>query len=211
MRIYYFLEMKIIELKYGRFFDKIVLIQNYSLNKHNNEVIALSLNQSESQLVSCADGKKQKSFGKEENKIIINHFIFKQLIQDYGLKAKFIKGNQFIWIYGGKAIDKCNVFKLKEGIFQENQEKTIQLITNNQILNEFHFPIIYNKEKNLIIVRHKTQIYLIREMNDGKFKIVDQLNCDTYPVYGTITNNGQYLVYLDDNKIGYSTYELQNK
>ncbi|CAD8182628.1 unnamed protein product [Paramecium pentaurelia] len=41
------------------YFDKKILTYNYLLDKHNNEVMALSLNQSESLLVSCADGKNQ--------------------------------------------------------------------------------------------------------------------------------------------------------
>ncbi|CAD8119064.1 unnamed protein product [Paramecium primaurelia] len=184
----------------------------YSLDKHENKVNALSLNQSETQLVSCADSKNQIIIWerKEQDKFEFKHFVT-QSIQEEGLKIKFIKDNQFIWITGGKQIDKLYVFELKEGVFYENQEKTIQLIINNEKVDEYRFPIIYNKERNLIVVRHKTYIYIIIEIKNGKFKIVDQLNCDTIDIYGTITNNGQYLVYWDEKSQAYSTYELLNK
>ncbi|CAD8129549.1 unnamed protein product [Paramecium sonneborni] len=193
-------------------FNQNILTYMYSLDKHNNVITSLSLNQSETQLVSCARDKNQIIIWvrRELDKFEFKYFV-KQSIQDQGKKVNFIKNNQFIWVTGGNEIDKLYIFELKEGVFQENKDKTIQLIANNQILDEYHFPVVYNKERNLIVVRHKTNIYIITEINDGKFKIVDQLNCDTYSVYGTITNNGQYLVYWDDKKKGYSTYELLNK
>ncbi|CAD8130572.1 unnamed protein product [Paramecium sonneborni] len=193
-------------------FNQNILTYMYSLDKHNNIIIALSLNESETQLVSCAKDKNQIIIWerREQDKFEFKYFV-KQSILDQGKKVKFIKNNQFIWVTGGKEIDKLCIFELKEGVFQENQDKTIQLIANNQIFDEYRFSIVYNKERNLMVVRHKTYIYIITEINDGKFKIVDQLNCDTYDVYGTITNNGQYLVYFDNKKKGYSTYELLNK
>ncbi|CAD8119217.1 unnamed protein product [Paramecium primaurelia] len=193
-------------------FNKNILTYMYSLDKHDNKVMALSLNQSETQLISCAQNKNQIIIWerRQQDKFEFKHFVT-QSIQEEGLKIKFIKDNQFIWITGGKQIDKLYIFELKEGVFQENQEKTIQLIKNNQKPDQYRFPIIYNKERNLIVVRHKTYIYIIIEINNGKFKIVDQLNCDTIQIYGTITKNGQYLVYWDEKSQAYSTYELQNK
>ncbi|CAD8116410.1 unnamed protein product [Paramecium primaurelia] len=193
-------------------FNKNILKYIYSLNKHEGYVLALSLNYSETQLVSCAKGKNQIIIWerKEQDKYEFKYFV-KQSIQEQGKKVRFIKENQFIWVTSCKEIDKFYVFELKEGVFQEIQEKTIDLVTNNQILDECRFPIMYNKDKNLIIIRHKTYFYIIREMNNGNFKIVDQFNCDSYSIYGNMTNNGQYLVYWDDKKKGYSIYELSNK
>ncbi|CAD8129461.1 unnamed protein product [Paramecium sonneborni] len=85
------------------------------------------------------------------------------------------------------------VFELKEGVFQKNEEKTIQLI-KNQNPHEYRLSLIYDQEKNMIVLRQKTYIYIIK-MNDGKFKIVDYLNCDSYQIYGNIKNNGKYLIY----------------
>ncbi|CAD8215389.1 unnamed protein product [Paramecium octaurelia] len=193
-------------------FNQNQLIFLYSLDKHNNQVTSLSLNQSEDKLVSCAKGQNQIIIWerRQNNQFEFKYFV-KQSIQEKGLKVKFIKDNQFIWITGGEEIDKLYVFEIEQGIFQENKDKAIQLIANNQILDEYRFPIVYNKERNLILVRHKTYIYIIREINDAKYKIYHQLNCETICIQGTITNNGQYLVYWDDNQQGYSTYELLNQ
>ncbi|CAD8104255.1 unnamed protein product [Paramecium sonneborni] len=182
-------------------FNQNELTYLYSLEKHNNKVTALSLNQSENQLVSCAEDKNQIIIWerKQQDKFEFKYYVT-QSIQYEGLK--------FIWINGGKEIDKLYVFELKEGKFQENSEKTIQLITNNQKPDEYRFPIIYNQERNQILVRHKKYIYLIREMNDGKFKIFDQVNFETIQIFGTATNNGKYLFSWDDKNLGYSIYEL---
>ncbi|CAD8215482.1 unnamed protein product [Paramecium octaurelia] len=193
-------------------FNQNQLIFLYSLDKHNDEVMSLSLNQSEDKLVSCADNQNQIIIWerRQNNQFEFKYFV-KQSIQEKGLKVKFIKDNQFIWITGGKEIDKLYVFEIEQGIFQENKDKTIQLIANNQNVDEYRFPIVYNKERNLILVRHKTYIYIIREINDAKYKIYHQLNCETIGIFGTITNNGQYLVYWDSKKQEYSTYELLNQ
>ncbi|CAD8196228.1 unnamed protein product [Paramecium pentaurelia] len=124
----------------------------YSLDKHNNSVVALSLNQSEKYLVSCARDKNQIIIWerKNENKFEFKYFV-NQSIQSCGFKVKFIKENQFIWITGNKDIDQLYVFELKDGVFQENQEKAIKLIQNQMTVDEYHFPITYNKEKNLIV------------------------------------------------------------
>ncbi|CAD8192523.1 unnamed protein product [Paramecium pentaurelia] len=184
----------------------------YSLYKHDDIVNALNLNQSETQLVSCAYNKYQIIIWEngEYNKFEFK-YIIKQSIQDYGFKVQFIKDNQFIWLTGGQEIDKLFVFELIDGIFQENQDKTIQLLKNNSTIDEYRFPILYNKEMNLIVVRHKTYIYIIRQTNYEKLKIVDFLNCYTDDIYGMITNNAKYLVYWDKKNQAYSTYELLNK
>ncbi|CAD8167942.1 unnamed protein product [Paramecium octaurelia] len=184
----------------------------YSLNNHSNDVVSLSLNQSENLLVSCAKGYNQIIIWerKEEDKFEFKHFVT-QSFQEYGHKVKFIKENQFMLITNANQMDKIFIFERKEGVFQVNESKTIHLMTNNKFYDEYHFPIIYNQVRNLIVLRYKMFIYILKEFNDGKYKIVDQLSCATYSIYGTITNNGQYLVYWDNKNQGYSVYELLNK
>ncbi|CAD8210751.1 unnamed protein product [Paramecium octaurelia] len=188
------------------------LIYYYTLDKHNNYVISLSLSQSENLLVSCAQDQNQIIIWERRqlHKYEFKQFV-KQSVLDYGFQVKFIKENYFIWITGGQQIDKLYIFEFNQGVFQESKWKTVQFMINNQIYDENCFPIIYNKERNLIVIRHKTFIYILREMNDGTVKIVNQLNCNINDIYGSVTNNGQYLVYWDGDNEGYSIYELLYK
>ncbi|CAD8116024.1 unnamed protein product [Paramecium sonneborni] len=185
------------------------LIYQYSLDKHINRVCALSLNQSESLLVSCGNSKNETIIWEKgiQDKMEFK-YVVKQSVSCGGKKVKFIKDNQFIWVPCVKEIDKIFIFELMEGVFQKNQQKTIQLNQYEDEGDYYLFPIIYNKQKNVIIVRHKCYIYLIRELNNGQFKIVEQLKFKTNYIYGTISNNGSYLVYWDNQNWFYSTYEL---
>ncbi|CAD8131047.1 unnamed protein product [Paramecium sonneborni] len=183
----------------------------YSLNQHKKEVFALSLNQSENLLVSCGNGENEIIIWKRgiQNKMEFKSIV-KQSINCQGWKVKFLKENQFIWVSKRKDIDKIFVFELKDSVFQENQEKTIQLNSNDQSDMD-QFPIIQNKQRNEIIVRHKSYIYIIREMMNSKFKIVEQLKFNTNDIFGAITNNGSFLVCWDKANQAYSTYELLYK
>ncbi|CAD8211591.1 unnamed protein product [Paramecium octaurelia] len=58
------------------------------------------------------------------------------------------------------------------------------------------------------ILRHKCHIYLIREFDNGTFKIVSTLNFQNEVTCGTMTNNGQYLVFQDNKSAKYLSYEL---
>ncbi|CAD8204818.1 unnamed protein product [Paramecium pentaurelia] len=176
-------------------------------DKHDNYVIALSLNQSETQLVSCASSDKLIIIleKREYDEFEFKYFV-KQTISDFGFKIKFIKDNQFI----GQLVVKKQLISLYLNQKKDNFKKIKRIQLNNQILNYYSFPLVYNKERNLIVVIYKTYFDIIREMNQGKFKIVDQLNCETFRIFGIIANNGQYLVYWDEKNEGYSTQELFN-
>ncbi|CAD8188625.1 unnamed protein product [Paramecium pentaurelia] len=185
------------------------LIYQYSLEKHDQKIQSLSLNQSERQLVSCAGQIIIWERGLN-NKMEFKYFV--NLPDNiYGQNIQFIKENQFVLYPGSKQVDEIFIFEQEEGEYQENQEKKIQINQNKNIQNMYLFPIVYNKQSNLMIVRHKACIYFIRELNNGKFKIVEQLNLNTNSIYGAVTNNSQHLVFWDNYKGEYSIYELQYK
>ncbi|CAD8114619.1 unnamed protein product [Paramecium primaurelia] len=92
-----------------------------------------------------------------------------------------------------------------------NSNKTITLIKKDEYEDNDLFPIIHNKDRNLILIRHKHHIYLIRQLKDGTFNICTSLDCQTHKSNGTMTNNEQYLVFLDNKYEKYSSYEILYK
>lgn len=66
---------------------------------------------------------------------------------------------------------------------------------------------MYLKDKNVLFIRSKNIIYIIREIN-GKLIIQNELDCGTKWNFGTTTDDGKYLLFWDDHKGGYSSYEL---
>ncbi|CAD8171782.1 unnamed protein product [Paramecium octaurelia] len=77
----------------------------------------------------------------------------------------------------------------------------IQLNNPRKYLGCALFPKVYLKKINVLIVSIKS-IYLMKEIND----------CGTKWSIGTITDNGNnffiYLVFWDNLKVGYTSYEL---
>ncbi|CAD8214123.1 unnamed protein product [Paramecium pentaurelia] len=180
----------------------------YSLENHSNFVFSLNFNLSETVLVSCGFQEfiiwEKGVQGKWE-------FKYKQDVSKYGFKLHLINDQQFLWVTLDKNVDDILVSEIQNGAFQQNINKTIQLIKNNQCDDFLYFPIIHNKDKNIILVRHKHHIYLISQLNDGTFNIIASLNCQNEKIFGTMTNNGQYLVFWDKKSEKYQSYEILNK
>ncbi|CAD8163056.1 unnamed protein product [Paramecium octaurelia] len=143
LMIYYFLEVMTNQLQFGRLIlIKINLAFLYSLDEHSDMVVSLSLNQSENQLVSCADGQNQIIIWerREEDKFEFKYFD-KQSINDFGLKVKFIKENQFIWITGEKQTDFMYLNQIKESIkknrIRQFNQLQIMKIMMNSVFQQF--------------------------------------------------------------------------
>ncbi|CAD8215206.1 unnamed protein product [Paramecium octaurelia] len=167
----------------------------YSLDQNINSINSLSFNQSETLLASCD----------------YSHFIIWEKGQqgnvESGYKIHFINDQQFLWVTS--KMNDILVFELQNRVFKQNQNKTISLIKNNECEDDRSFPIMHNKDRNVIFVRHKNHIYLIRQLNDGTLSILASLNSQSRQTYGTITNNAQYLVFQDMKSQKYSSYEIQ--
>ncbi|CAK86534.1 unnamed protein product (macronuclear) [Paramecium tetraurelia] len=181
----------------------------YSLEKHNGIVYSLSLNESESVLVSCgSDSIIMWDKGKNNKWKFFQ--VFKQTQQEIGCHVKFLKEDQFIWL-PERSNHLCVFEQYKDGEFQENQKKRVCFSKTSGYLNEFNFPIIYNKDQNLIFLRHKMHICILKVQNDGYLSIVQEFDCKHWCIYGTITNNGQYLTFWGGGKNNYETYKIQRQ
>ncbi|CAD8198810.1 unnamed protein product [Paramecium pentaurelia] len=180
----------------------------YSLDKHSNSIQSFSFNSSETLMASCGYDHFiiwQKGVqGKWE-------FQYKKEVSYYGRKICFINDYQCLWVTQRKDCNNIFLFEIQNGVCQENINKTINLVQNALCDDYLYFPIIYNKDKNIILVRHKHHIYLMRELNDGIFNIIASFNCQTDEIFGTMTNNGQYLVFWDEKYKKYQSYEILDK
>ncbi|CAD8156474.1 unnamed protein product [Paramecium pentaurelia] len=203
----------------------------YSLDKHSNSVDSFNFNSSETVLISSvychfiiwekgALGKWEFKYIFEQSDIIIiqkvkffnilyeiNYFQFYDVqknVSDSGRKIYLINDQQLLWVTLKKNVDDILVFEIQNGVFQQNNNKIIKSNNNNECEDDKYFSMIHNKDKNIILVRHKHHIYLISELNHGTFNIMASLNCQNDKIFGTMTNNGQYLVFLDNKYKKYS-------
>ncbi|CAD8128845.1 unnamed protein product [Paramecium sonneborni] len=177
----------------------------YSLNRNLNNVWSFNFNEAETVLVSCEYdefnmGKRTiRKRGIQIQNIYFNFFIYKQKVKDEGYKSNLINDQQFILVTSSKNIDGILVFEQQNGIFKLNSTKTIKLIQNNQNQDQFYFPIIYNKNRKMILLRNKNNIYLIKKLNDVAFKIVASLKCKSEKIFGTMVNNQQFMKVKNQN------------
>ncbi|CAK83593.1 unnamed protein product (macronuclear) [Paramecium tetraurelia] len=187
--------------------NELKLIQ--SLDKHTSTVYDLSLNQSETQFISCSKDNTIIVWGLGLNNYWEFKYIVKQSIDDFGCKVHFINDDQFIWVSGGQESQDCiYTFGLNKGVFEEIPEAKVQLIKDITNFDIFQFPIIYQEQQNIMIIRHKTHIYVIQRQLNGKFKICYQLNYQTNVIFGTLTNDSKYLVVKSNTNNKYMIYEV---
>ncbi|CAD8190166.1 unnamed protein product [Paramecium pentaurelia] len=178
----------------------------YSLDKHGNSVSSFSFNQSESLMASC--GYQEFIIWEKGIEDIWELKFNSGLLGPSGYKIHFTNNQQLFFVPRDKYINDLLVFEMQNGVFKLNSNKTITLIRNHECEDESNFPIIHNKDRNIILVRHKHDIYLIKELNDGTFQIIKSLKCQSENSNGTMTNNGQYFVFWDDKKKKYQSYEI---
>ncbi|CAD8127816.1 unnamed protein product [Paramecium sonneborni] len=218
-------------------FNNNQLIYLYSLNEHSRTVLSLSLNQSETLLASCGyqefiiwtksfrdkeryeQLKQTVNNGSDQSQILKQHQLplsdkqqfqiskQKQLISN-GCKIQFITDQLFIWVTDDKNTNQILVFEQQDDIFKQSNDKTIQLINNQQCDDYYYFPIVYNQDKQIILIRHKYHIYLINKENDDKFNILASKYCRTKYNYGAMTNDAKYLVLWDKYLKKYLSYEI---
>ncbi|CAD8125979.1 unnamed protein product [Paramecium sonneborni] len=167
----------------------------YSLNKHTNSIYSLCFNQLENTLVSCGGDNQIIIWKQDNNQKWQFEYVVTQNIQESGCRLQFINDDQLIWVTGIQVSKDCiSIFELRNGKYQENLDKQLQLIKNDNVSDLNLFPIFYNKEKKLMIVKHKQHVYLIKITNEGYLKIITQIKYESNSIQGALSNDGRYLV-----------------
>ncbi|CAD8211438.1 unnamed protein product [Paramecium octaurelia] len=180
------------------------LVYEYSLFENQNKLLSLSMNDSETCMVSCNEDQvifiwwKQQGIWKFKDTL-------KQSVQDIGRQIKFLSDTEFIWLQQSKG--RVHFFEGQNFKFQEKPEK--QLLLNNQQQDWNLFPILYNKLKNVIVIRHNSTVFIIRKQLDGNLKIMaDPIQCQSEFTYGSLSKDCQYLVLWDMVSQQYNVYEI---
>ncbi|CAD8100904.1 unnamed protein product [Paramecium primaurelia] len=176
----------------------------FSFNPYN--IYAICLNEQENILISSGQNKQILIWEKaNEDKFKFKHAV-KQILETDGSQIKLLDDDRLIQLPQGEQDCIC-VYQRKNGIFYETIEKRIKLEKSNTVECQGLGQIIYNQGKNMLIVKCKNYIYVIKE-KEGNFSIEDQLNCKTEHNYFSITEDGQYLVVWDVQSKSYQSYEL---
>ncbi|CAD8130665.1 unnamed protein product [Paramecium sonneborni] len=190
-------------------FKKNKLSYLYSLDKHTNYVSGLSFNKSENMLVSCGYDNQIIIWKKDNKQKWLFDYVVTQPVQVSGCRLCFINDNQFIWLTGNQVSKDCiSMFELKDGTYQENLDKEVKLIKNDKTWDLNLYPIFYNKEKSLMVIKHKLHVYIIKISNNGQLNIITQIEYESTYIFGALSNDGRYLVTWNKAGQKYDTYEI---
>ncbi|CAD8173462.1 unnamed protein product [Paramecium octaurelia] len=183
----------------------------YSLLKHTNTVYALSLNTSETFLVSCGQDNQIIIWMKTQNEKWVFKQIVNQSITGWGAKVDFIQDNQFIWVTGEQnGGDFICFFILINGLFEEQKNKELKLQQNNKVLDYSLFQTMSFKEKQVILFRHKFHIYFLQKRLNGQYNLTTKLQFNDNSIFGAATNDLKFLVLWKESEQKYLIYEVEH-
>ncbi|CAD8107832.1 unnamed protein product [Paramecium sonneborni] len=130
----------------------------------------LYLNQLENILVSCGGDQQIIIWTKDNEQKWQFQYVVTQSVQEIVARLQFIKDDQLIWVTANQVSKDCiSIFEIKNGKYQENSDKEVKLIQNDKVCDLRLFPIFYNKEKNLMIIKHRQQVQQKQKMNQILF------------------------------------------
>ncbi|CAD8097360.1 unnamed protein product [Paramecium primaurelia] len=172
----------------------------YPLQLTAGDVEGLTMNDSETILVSSSNNKSIIIWRKgNDDKWKFSTNVTK-FVEEFGSRISFLNNNKFIWVSGERdSLDCICVFYEHKEEFLENNQKRINLQKNNKEFDFHLFPICYNQEKKIIIVKHKLRIYVLKEYPNDELKIAGTITCKSTRIFGSLTNDGQFLIYWDAN------------
>ncbi|CAD8055037.1 unnamed protein product [Paramecium sonneborni] len=168
-----------------------------TITEHTDYVYQLCLNEKQDKLISCSDDSQifiiQQNYDKK--------WIVKQKItvDKYGYRLCFINNNQFT--FQPYAQEQLHIYEI-------NDSKTIKIKSLNikcgSLSCDDLFPSKYIQSKSLLVNKNGQYINLIRKKENGEFFVEQTIEFDDDSVYGSISDDGQYLITWDN-----ATQEIQ--
>ncbi|CAD8108329.1 unnamed protein product [Paramecium sonneborni] len=174
-----------------------------TIESNLGSVLGISLNQSENELIAC--GKKQIIL--VINKSIINKqwYIFHQIeTESYGYRLCYISENAFT--FQPNCLGKLQIYQKNQLSFFYNNINEFQ-VKRNYI--DCLFPQQYIQKKSILINKIGNFIYIIKFINQTQILQVQVIDFETYNIYGSISDDAEFLITWDDKTELISIRKLQ--
>ncbi|CAK59581.1 unnamed protein product (macronuclear) [Paramecium tetraurelia] len=160
-----------------------------TISSHQSNVCSISLNDSETTLISSGSDKQLQIYSRQINFNLIQTI----KVEDIIYRLQFIEDSSFCaQIQTGIHLNFYN--------FNKNQEQYILNQTaevQNQKSCSQGFPIGICKKHSMILCKHGTYINVLKKMNNQIYRTEQSINFDTMYLYGALTSDGNYLVTWD--------------
>ncbi|CAD8148245.1 unnamed protein product [Paramecium pentaurelia] len=163
-----------------------------TLDVHKDRVLSISLNQSQSKLISCAcDRKVIVSLFKNKQIWIVSQSI---LLDYIPRRLCFINDNTFtIQCDTQKCLD---IYELLQN--EKEFEKTQEIEVKGEQGCYFCFPQKFISSKQLLLSKNGNQVNLLIRNKQNQFRFNHSINFETGQLWGTISDDGQYLATWDN-------------
>ncbi|CAD8081429.1 unnamed protein product [Paramecium sonneborni] len=177
------------------------------LEMHKLTVLCICINDEQTFMISSALDNQiilwQKNFQNNWSfKCIIN-----KTVKDCGTRISFISNQVFTWQQKNQGI--LHIFCFENGEFIEKPELNVKFNLENEQDGSQLFPSIYNKHKQILIIKHQKNVYIMKKDNQNQLKLYgDPIKCETQFNYGAITNDCSYLVIWNLETRSFNLYQL---
>ncbi|CAD8115343.1 unnamed protein product [Paramecium primaurelia] len=170
-----------------------------TITDHSSYVYQLSLNEQQNQVISCGNDRLILVIEQlEPNK----NWIVKQKIQVncIGYRLCFINNNLFTFqpINGNLMY----VYEMNSVSKQFTKSKDITINQGSECCQLFPQQLI--KQKQLVVNKHCEYVHLIRFTENAEFKVEQSIQFGTNYIFGSLSDDGQYLITWDK-----TSYQIQ--
>ncbi|CAD8101958.1 unnamed protein product [Paramecium sonneborni] len=164
----------------------------FTLNAHRGKVLSLSLNYKQNQLISSAYNQKVILISEKQKN---ETWIVKQQLQidQFARRICFIDNCTFAFQYEQKQVICIAQINEVDQSFRKAQEVDVQ---GGQTCY-FGFPQKFLQSKQFLLNKNGNYINVIHRYQQNKFSSDFSINFETSQFWGTLSNDGQYLVTWD--------------
>ncbi|CAD8137837.1 unnamed protein product [Paramecium octaurelia] len=179
----------------------------YQLRRHTKNIIGLTLAPSESILASSGLDNQIIIWRKSSQGTYDFNYVIKQSVIESGCRLTLLNDNKLIWV--SRSNEVLRFFEEKDGIFRENTDERLNLKCSPMCIEQFYFPIFYNQNSKILALKNKFHFYIMKQQPEGYFLILHCIEFKSTSTFGTITNDGRFIVYWNNISQQYEIYELR--
>ncbi|CAD8196268.1 unnamed protein product [Paramecium pentaurelia] len=164
------------------------------ISDHIRWVYQIILNEQENQVISSGkDGLILVIEYSESNKIWV---VIQKIVENCrGFRIGFINDNLFTF----KPIDGNFMHVYEKNSVSKEFTRNKDIILTQGDDGYGLFPQQFIKQKQLIVCKHDKYINLIRNAQNGEFKVEQYIEFNTYYIYGQMSDDGEYLITWDNS------------
>ncbi|CAD8207011.1 unnamed protein product [Paramecium octaurelia] len=175
-----------------------------TLNQHKNELTSMSLNESQTYLISCAYDDDEILISKQqENK----QWMIAQKINQKGYRLCFINNNLFtVQQY---LIPVMNIYELNNSTNLFDQIKEVK-VKNGPSCHCF-FQSQYIQQKQMLVCKNGNYVNIIKISQSVELQLVQFIDFGTGTLFGRLTDDGQFMVTWDDKTQQIQIFQFKEK